>query len=105
VCCTLLTFALFPPPVQQTLELDFRKATWAQVSARMQMVCRTEGLAINDATLQTLVAGAQGDIRLVLGQLQVCVAVCSDHHSHDIVCCEPNASTSCLHRRCMAPPI
>lgn len=58
--------------MRQTLELDFRKATAPQVAARMHMVCRNEGLAINDATLQALIAGAQGDIRLVLGQLQVC---------------------------------
>jgi replication factor C subunit 1 len=57
--------------VQKTLEMDFRKATAQQVAARMHMVCRNEGLAINDASLQALIDGANGDIRLVLGQLQV----------------------------------
>lgn len=55
----------------QCLELDFRKPTAQQVSARMMQVCKNEGLDINDATLQTLAQGSQCDIRLVLGQLQV----------------------------------
>jgi hypothetical protein len=34
-------------------------------------VCQNEGLAVNEATLRTLIEGGQGDLRLVLGQLQV----------------------------------
>lgn len=56
---------------RQCLELDFRKPTVDQVAARMAMVCRQEGLALNEATLRTLIQGGQNDIRLVLGQLQV----------------------------------
>ena len=58
----------------QCLELDFRRPTPQQIGARMALVCRNEGLAINEATLHTLIQGAQGDLRLVLGQLQVGVA-------------------------------
>lgn len=55
----------------QCLELDFRKPNSAQIATRMAIVCRGEGLAINDATLRALIEGSQGDLRLVLGQLQV----------------------------------
>jgi hypothetical protein len=37
----------------------------------MSHVARQEGLAVNEATLRTLIEGAQGDLRLILGQLQV----------------------------------
>ncbi|WIA10344.1 hypothetical protein OEZ85_010536 [Tetradesmus obliquus] len=53
------------------LELDYRKPTWQQISSRMSHVCRQEGLAVNEATLRTLIEGAQGDLRLILGQLQM----------------------------------
>jgi DNA polymerase III gamma/tau subunit len=59
----------------QCLELDYRKPTWQQISSRMSHVCRQEGLAVNEATLRTLIEGAQGDLRLILGQLQVRGAV------------------------------
>jgi DNA polymerase III delta prime subunit len=55
----------------QCLELDFRKPTTQQIASRMSVVCQRDGLAINDASLRTLIEGAQGDVRLVLGQLQV----------------------------------
>lgn len=58
----------------QCIELDFRKPTAQQIAARMATVCQREGLAVNDATLRTLIEGAQGDLRLVLGQLQVSAA-------------------------------
>lgn len=58
-------------PAPQCLELDYRKPTAQQVAARMSLVCQREGLQLNDATLKTLIEGAQGDLRLVLGQLQV----------------------------------
>lgn len=34
-------------------------------------ICKAEGLSVNETTLQTVAAGANGDIRLVLGQLQM----------------------------------
>lgn len=55
----------------QCIELDFRKPTAQQIAARMKDVCQNEGLAVNEATLRTLIEGGQGDLRLVLGQLQV----------------------------------
>lgn len=59
------------------MELDYRKPTADQIGKRMQWVCQQEGLSINDATMRTLVEGAQGDLRLILGQLQV-----QDHTKH-----------------------
>lgn len=35
------------------------------------IICKAEGLSVNETTLQTVAAGANGDIRLVLGQLQM----------------------------------
>jgi DNA polymerase III delta prime subunit len=55
----------------QCLELDYRKPQVQQIAQRLQFVCQQEGLTVNDATLRTLIEGAQGDIRLVLGHLQV----------------------------------
>lgn len=37
----------------------------------MADVCRREGLSVNDATLRVMAESAQGDLRLILGQLQV----------------------------------
>ena len=37
----------------------------------MTAICRQEGLQVNEATLRTLAEGTNGDIRLVLGQLQM----------------------------------
>ena len=34
-------------------------------------ISRAEGLTVNETTLNTVAAGANGDIRLVLGQLQM----------------------------------
>lgn len=72
----LHTYVLHPPTnlrvcVVQCLELDFRKPQSQQIAARMAMVCQQEGLDTNEATLRTLIEGGQGDLRLVLGQLQV----------------------------------
>jgi replication factor C subunit 1 len=56
------------------LELDFRKPTVQQISKRMLEIAAAEGLAVNQATMDALVAGAAGgggDIRAVLGQLQM----------------------------------
>lgn len=54
------------------LELDFRKPTVQQISKRMLEIARKEGLAINQATMDALVQSSNGgDIRLILGQLQM----------------------------------
>lgn len=48
-----------------------RKPTAQQISKRMLDVARQEGLSVNEATMQALVEGANGDLRLILGQLQM----------------------------------
>lgn len=48
-----------------------RKPTAQQIISRMMAICRQEGLQVNEATLQALAEGTNGDIRLVLGQLQM----------------------------------
>jgi len=54
------------------LDLDFRKPTVQQISKRMLDIARKEGLAINQATMDALVQSSNGgDIRLILGQLQM----------------------------------
>ena len=53
------------------LELDFRAPTPAAVRKRMQEICQTEGLRLDDATLEALAKGANSDLRLILGQLQM----------------------------------
>ncbi|KXZ52854.1 hypothetical protein GPECTOR_8g236 [Gonium pectorale] len=53
------------------LELEFRKPTVQQISKRMSEICQREGLQVNQATMDALVTGAGGDLRLILGQLQM----------------------------------
>ncbi|EFJ40860.1 DNA replication factor C complex subunit 1 [Volvox carteri f. nagariensis] len=53
------------------MELEFRKPTVQQISKRMSEICQKEGLQINQATMDALVSGAGGDLRLILGQLQM----------------------------------
>lgn len=54
------------------LELDFRKPTAIQIQKRLGMICRSEGLNMNDATMNAVIQNANGgDIRLLLGQLQM----------------------------------
>ena len=48
-----------------------RKPTNDQIAKRAMTICRAEGLTVNETTLNTVAAGANGDIRLVLGQLQM----------------------------------
>jgi DNA polymerase III delta prime subunit len=55
----------------QCLELDYRRPTQQQVAKRMMGICGAEGLSLNEATMHALVEGANGDLRLILGQLQV----------------------------------
>ncbi|DBA97121.1 TPA: hypothetical protein ACH3X1_014891 [Trebouxia sp. C0004] len=54
-----------------TIELDYRKPTRQQISKRMMQICQREGLQVNESTLEALVEGANSDIRLILGQLQM----------------------------------
>ncbi|DBB08930.1 TPA: hypothetical protein ACH3X3_007571 [Trebouxia sp. C0006] len=54
-----------------TIELDYRKPTRQQISKRMIQICQKEGLQVNESTLEALVEGANSDIRLILGQLQM----------------------------------
>ncbi|GFR43759.1 hypothetical protein Agub_g4871 [Astrephomene gubernaculifera] len=53
------------------MELEFRKPTVQQISKRMSDICQKEGLQVNQATMDALVTGAGGDLRLILGQLQM----------------------------------
>ncbi len=48
-----------------------RKPTRQQISKRMIQICQKEGLQVNESTLEALVEGANSDIRLILGQLQM----------------------------------
>ena len=48
-----------------------RKPTAAQMTKRLLMICQAEGLQVNEATLVCLVEGTNGDIRAILGQLQM----------------------------------
>jgi replication factor C subunit 1 len=42
-----------------------------QIVPRLRAICAKEGLQVSDAALQSLAEGANGDIRLILGQLQM----------------------------------
>lgn len=53
------------------LELEYRRPTSQQIVARMMNVARAEGLQINEASMRMLVEGAHGDLRLLLGQMQM----------------------------------
>jgi len=52
------------------LELDFRRPTKTEVAKRLQYVAQKEGLQVSQTTLETLAEASNGDIRLMLGQLQ-----------------------------------
>lgn len=78
------------------LELDWHKPTDDMVARRLMTIAKAEGLTVNDATLRELARAGGGDIRLLLGQLQmirlrtsalsfqdVKVAVCS---LYDLLC-------------------
>ena len=41
------------------------------MAKRMMLICDKEGLKVNEATMHALVEGSNGDLRLILGQLQV----------------------------------
>lgn len=59
-----------------------RKPTGQQITARMLHICRQEGLQVNESALGALAEGTNGDIRLVLGQLQM-VRLRANHLSFD----------------------
>ena len=50
----------------------------------MLQICQKEGLQVNESTLEALVEGANSDIRLILGQLQM-VRLSSKALSYDEV--------------------
>ncbi len=52
------------------LHID-RKPTSQQITQRMLAIAAAEGLSLNNAAMTALVASANGDLRLVLGQLQM----------------------------------
>lgn len=67
------------------LELDFRKPTVQQIQKRLMKICSVEGLKMNDATMAALIQSANGgDIRLLLGQLQM-IRRRTDHVAYDDV--------------------
>ena len=48
-----------------------RRPTSQQMAKRLLGICQAEGLQVNEATLACLVEGSNGDIRAILGQLQM----------------------------------
>ena len=62
-CCTMWC--------SQCVSPSCRKPTRQQISKRMMQICQKEGLQVNESTLEALVEGANSDIRLILGQLQM----------------------------------
>ncbi|KAF5831114.1 DNA polymerase III, clamp loader complex, gamma/delta/delta subunit, partial [Dunaliella salina] len=53
------------------LELDWYKPTEDQMARRCLGICSQEGLSVNESTLKELCRTCNGDVRLVLGQLQM----------------------------------
>jgi replication factor C subunit 1 len=53
------------------MELEYRRPTAQQVAKRAAEVARREGLSVPESALVSLAEGAQSDIRLVIGQLQM----------------------------------
>ncbi len=53
-----------------------RRPTKQQIVKRTHEIARKEGLVMTDATMDALVEGANADIRLILGQMQVCFCGC-----------------------------
>ena len=67
-----------------TISLLCRKPTRQQIAKRMMQICMKEGLQVNESTLEALVEGANADIRLILGQLQM-IRLSSKRLSYDDV--------------------
>jgi replication factor C subunit 1 len=53
------------------LELEFKRPMSVQTCKRMQEICAVEGIRVNDATMIALVDSANGDLRSILGRLQM----------------------------------
>jgi replication factor C subunit 1 len=53
------------------MELDYKRPTTMQISKRMLSIAADRGLQVNEATMNALVEGANGDLRAILGQLQM----------------------------------
>ena len=53
------------------LELDFKRPSRDMLARRLRGVCAAEGLGVNDATLGMLSDQCGGDLRSILGQLQM----------------------------------
>lgn len=53
------------------MQLDYRRPTKQQVTKRLLEICNKEGLRTNNAALEALTEMSQGDIRMVIGQLQM----------------------------------
>lgn len=67
------------------VELDFHKPTALQIKKRLELICSSEGLKMNDSTMTAVIQNANGgDIRLLLGQLQM-IRRKSTHLSYDDV--------------------
>lgn len=58
-------------PLSHTHTHIHRRPTKVQIAKRMSDIARTEGLVMTDATMDALIEGANSDIRLILGQMQV----------------------------------
>nr|VDD58637.1 unnamed protein product [Brassica oleracea] len=56
--------------VNYSLPLNYRKPTKQQMAKRLAHVAKAEGLDVNDIALEELAERVNGDIRLVLNQLQ-----------------------------------
>lgn len=61
-----------------------RKPTALQVVPRLHAICANEGLQVADSTLQSLAEGANCDIRLILGQLQMIKLKCNRLEYDDV---------------------
>lgn len=82
----------------------YRKPTSQQITQRMLAISAAEGLSLNNAAMTALVASANGDLRLVLGQLQMlrlrAVSLTYDEvkgrDAANKVLCEPNPVRSLI---------
>ena len=61
----------------------------------MMQICSKEGLQVNESTLEALVEGANADIRLILGQLQM-IRLSSKKLSYDDVKVRPLYCFICI---------
>ena len=64
------------PLAAHVLELPYRRPMVSQINKRMLDICRAEGLTADKDTMDAFIQSAHGDIRLLLGQLQM-IRLCS----------------------------